>query len=856
MSTPISPGSVVAGAYRVVRKLGQGGMGAVWVVEHMATRKSRAMKIMLPELAADPAFRERFVQEAQVGARIESEHVVEVVDAGFDDASGSPFLVMELLEGEDLAMRLARDHALPPQEVQELLGQLAHALHAAHVAGIVHRDLKPENVFIARARRVGVPYTLKVLDFGIAKVVKESRTAATVTSAIGTPLWMAPEQTESSRRISTATDVWPFGLLAFRMLTGRYYWSEAYSPGSNVTAILTEVLIRPMVPASHRAHEYGATHLLPAGFDAWFAKCVDRDPAQRFQTAGEAYAALLRVLSPGAVVEQSAAWTQLPPRAGSGTVLATASPVAEIMASYGAHASQPFGHEPRVTTGTQVVRGTTSPQLVPEGPRATSPRPRRGPPPALIGVVASVFVLGVGGAGWKVWKTRNHPPTPMPTATATAAPATSTQEPEETNRWVRIEPATKSWFLGLDRDDEAATTRGLRPSRKVEPPKTAYELQQHEVTWQELEAFAESSPSHKIALPRDAPADAQKRAKLPATGVPFATAQAYCKSIGGALPSEEQWEYAARGAERRRWSWGDAQPDLARTRAFAGSGGAVVAVATSEQDRTPGDDAHAIFDLMGNAQEWTSSVWRSDFEGVDESWADDGGTTFRVVRGLPLLLSYTDASAIASASAAWRAPMCATGSCENAGKLMLEIAFVEPASATADAGTDAAPSSAPADAGVDAFAVRKELAKMIGSPESRAELQKCVESIAADGMRDAVGLTVSWSRPAKNPKQCIDNEGNSQEWDCCYNGDCAWVKYEKLATNVVALAHPTLFAPDSLASTCAMKAIGDRVAATSKENKWPDVADAFTANVTVQWIAARPAPTAPLVGFRCARPAK
>ncbi len=169
-------------------------MGAVYVAEQESTGKLRALKVMQSGLISAPKNRERFLLEARVGAKISSDHIVEVVAAGVDGASGMPWLAMELLDGEDLAAMGQRRGRLEASEVLEIFEQLCHALGAAHLASVVHRDLKPENIFIGRSRRASVPFTVKVLDFGIAKILQESRTSATSTAVIGSPLWMAPEQ--------------------------------------------------------------------------------------------------------------------------------------------------------------------------------------------------------------------------------------------------------------------------------------------------------------------------------------------------------------------------------------------------------------------------------------------------------------------------------------------------------------------------------------------------------------------------------------------------------------------------------------------------------------------------------------
>ncbi|WP_437627172.1 serine/threonine protein kinase [Sorangium sp. So ce1151] len=297
-AAPLSPGTVLGGDFRIVRALSQGGMGAVLVAEQISTGKPRAVKLMHAQLAQDPRFRERFEQEARVGARIESDHVVEVVAAGVEPATQTPWLAMELLEGSDLAAMVAQRGPLPPDEVRELTGQLCHALAAAHRAGVVHRDLKPENIFIARPRQQNVRFKVKVLDFGVAKVVAETLATSLVTSSVGTPLWMAPEQTELATQVTPASDVWALGLLVYYLLTARLYWVEpSRGQSASVMSLLREVLFGPLDPPSARAALQGCAHLIPPGFDAWFARCVARDARARFADAGQAMAALDPVLA-------------------------------------------------------------------------------------------------------------------------------------------------------------------------------------------------------------------------------------------------------------------------------------------------------------------------------------------------------------------------------------------------------------------------------------------------------------------------------------------------------------------------------------------------------------------------------
>ncbi len=292
-------GTVVGGDFVVERPLDEGGMGAVFVATQRSTGKKRALKLMHRELLRDPLFVKRFEQEAKVGAQIASDHVVETVAAGVDLAIGLPYLVMELLEGEDLRTRIDTHGAISVPEAAEILEQLAHGLGAAHAASIVHRDLKPENVFLARTRRAGAgSVTVKLLDFGIARLAAEAATRST-RSAVGSPLWMAPEQTQPGA-ISPAADVWALGLVAYEMLTGRHFWRSAADDTATTAQLLREVVLDPIPPASVRADEQGVAQRVPPGFDAWFARCLAREPAARFANAGVAWSALAPVLSPTA----------------------------------------------------------------------------------------------------------------------------------------------------------------------------------------------------------------------------------------------------------------------------------------------------------------------------------------------------------------------------------------------------------------------------------------------------------------------------------------------------------------------------------------------------------------------------
>ncbi len=325
----LTTGSVFAGDFRVLRLLGKGGMGEVYVAQQLSTGKHRALKLLHAELAQFPSIRARFAQEARVASLIESDHVVEVIAAGVDASSGRPWLVMELLEGSDLGRLVVAQGPLDVRTVHQLMLQACHALSAAHRAGVVHRDLKPENLFVARSRQQNVPFKVKVLDFGIAKLLAEARSGHT-TRAMGTPLWMAPEQADGGRPVGPQADVWALGLIVFWMLTGRSYWREAASPAASIVVLMREVLVEPIVAASTRAMEFGVGDRIPPAIDPWFASCVTRDPALRFPDAGHAMAALEAVLGLSATGSIASSWPSS--RAGISMPLAIAPAVTPAVA--------------------------------------------------------------------------------------------------------------------------------------------------------------------------------------------------------------------------------------------------------------------------------------------------------------------------------------------------------------------------------------------------------------------------------------------------------------------------------------------------------------------------------------------
>jgi serine/threonine-protein kinase len=282
-STPeqLSVGQIFHDRYEIVRRLKAGGMGAVYECIHLKTCKHRALKVMLPQIISQAGMRDRFELEARVTAGIESDHIVETFDAGIDDETGVLFLVMELLHGEDLASVLKRRGGLPAEETVLLLSQAALALDKTHAAGIVHRDLKPANLYVTT--RDDGSLRLKILDFGIAKVVADDGEAVQQTAMLGTPLYMSQEQILGEGTIGPRADLYALGHIAFALLTGKAYWSDEQRAFPALYAFLEKVMAGATEPATARAARRGV--VLPAAFDAWFARATARKPSDRFDRA-------------------------------------------------------------------------------------------------------------------------------------------------------------------------------------------------------------------------------------------------------------------------------------------------------------------------------------------------------------------------------------------------------------------------------------------------------------------------------------------------------------------------------------------------------------------------------------------
>jgi len=445
---------VLVGRYRLDERLGAGGMGSIWRAHHLVLQAPVAVKLIDREHVPDEETLGRFMREAQSAATLRSPHVVQILDYGVDDKL--PFIVMELLDGENLAQRLRKLGRLGSADTARIVTHIGRAMARAHEANIVHRDLKPENVFLIRNEDEEIA---KVLDFGVAKVsvgaLGEDGTRTRTGSILGTPYYMSPEQAQGNKTVDHRSDLWSLGVIAFECLIGK---RPFYSDG--LGDLVLQICIRDIPVPS----EVGS---VPIGFDAWFARAVARDPEVRFQSARELSDALREVLggdsrepqwtssellAANELTPHSQARTRQEPsgsnprsspqaaesnsqiRLSSGGSLLADPGAATMLASDGPISSRGAG--PTSSRGSAPISRRAESEVIAQLlANAASEPPRRRSGAGLVLSVAGV-ALAIGlGAGWVFMKRNDLPhlrplPQAVPPAHETALPRTHSKPPE------------------------------------------------------------------------------------------------------------------------------------------------------------------------------------------------------------------------------------------------------------------------------------------------------------------------------------------------------------------------------------------------------------------------------------------
>ncbi|MFO0617140.1 MAG: serine/threonine-protein kinase [Polyangiaceae bacterium] len=442
------PGDVVTSNVRLVRMLGKGGMGSVWIARHASLDVDVAVKFVSRELltGGDPLVVERFKREAKLAAKIESPHVVRVFDQGVT-AEGTPYIVMELLRGESLFDRVARVGRIAPRDAARIVTEVAVGLGAAHAIGVIHRDIKPHNVFLARSSD-GLEIS-KILDFGIAKTTTGEEVHKAVKTStgvlIGTPQYMSPEQLMHAGPADASVDLWALSVVAYEMITGKLPFS-----GATLAATLVAITRAEIRPPSSTIPEVSGE------LDAFFLRALSADADKRYETASALAAAFAEAaggIAPAPIVPVSSAKLEVEEEA-----LPSDLSTAEFLASTGGGSQAPTRREAvedapssepvRATAATRLdmsrsaretasvgaASGGADPEAVPTKQSAKSDSAEKAPREGLVAVPSSgsktPWIVALGAVAVTAIVTvvmfaRREPPAPPASSASNAAVPTA-----------------------------------------------------------------------------------------------------------------------------------------------------------------------------------------------------------------------------------------------------------------------------------------------------------------------------------------------------------------------------------------------------------------------------------------------
>jgi serine/threonine-protein kinase len=659
------------GRYQIKAEIGRGGMATVYHAFDPQFQRDVALKLLPREFLHDPEFRRRFQREARTIARLEHPAIVPVYD--FGDASGQLFLVMRLMTGGNLTARM-ESGPMPLPEIARIFGRLAQALDSAHGQGAIHRDLKPDNILFDQWDE---PY---LSDFGIVKLVEGSKTALTATGGIvGTPAYMSPEQVRAIDELDGRSDLYALGVILFEMLTGQQPYRAKTPMGQAIMHIHEPV---PRILDTNPA--------LPEGCQEIIDQVMAKDRNQRPDTASAlarriAQLALpltagqppppVPVKKPGAeavaeeTVQEALETLQEPlpvapsPAASEPEATPAEEQIVQIEAE---HASVDDDHWPQETELLEPALRLEQDALVdrqrPPQPPALSPQRRPSPghaqpgphipvaAPAIpwirrkwpwLGALAALLVIAVtiltlSPSGTEEEENgQSAAPQSGPTPLATKPVAAAERPPSGAvlgNLWTRPADGSELLFVpggGFRMGSDAADNN----AREDEFPQHLIKLSDFwidrtETTNEQYARCVADGGCQPVPLAAD-PRLGQD--KLPVAGVTWYDAQAYCAWVGARLPTESQWEYAARGPDQVIYPRGDQAPDCALSN-FAGCGSAPVpAAGTYGRGVSWVGAAH----MAGNVWEWVDDWYRSDWY-QDAAVSDPPGPTSgggKVLRG-------------------------------------------------------------------------------------------------------------------------------------------------------------------------------------------------------------------------------
>jgi len=651
LSSAIEPGAILLGKYRVISKIGEGGMGSVWLVQHMGLDEHRALKVISEGIAGDSHVRARFDQEARILAKLKHANAVAVHDTGI--VGDSAYIEMEYVEGVSLRRLLTRGKPSEPSFILWLMRGICDVLSTAHNRGIVHRDLKPENIMVVSDPETG-RRTVKVLDFGIAKIIHNVGDASASTmhtvGVLGTPAYSSPEQNavevDDSRRlpIDHRSDVYSLGVMLYELLTG-----ELPFKGSWTQVLYQHARVAPE-PPSRVAPQAG----IPPAVEKLVLRCLEKTPDQRPGSASELFNELREAF--GDVGSAELEPTHGSQAKKSALPLLTPHPNAALQTTL-----VDVGRRVRLSRRVLIPLVLAVACL----PAAWLLRPKRAvqqeplsplPPPSIAGVSPEVVKYLAQYYGRRVYKP--DPGAEMVEIDGMHWPAAIVREDDE-RRKLRLhdriylpeasEPATSEGWEGPMRLPRLVNNMVLKkpiPFRLIEggnfkmgddSPELKgaegpshdvslhpYYIQEKETTIGEIDQYCASaglSPASPELLEyRAAKGDLgmpveENIDNFPAVSLSRKFCENYAHDLGGELPTEAQWEFAARSREtRKRYVWEGEEFDQGNANVLSIEANIIktVPVGSFSKDRT----LQGVYDLAGNAREWCRDVWKPYSQGA------------------------------------------------------------------------------------------------------------------------------------------------------------------------------------------------------------------------------------------------
>jgi formylglycine-generating enzyme required for sulfatase activity/predicted Ser/Thr protein kinase len=549
------------GRYQLLQELGRGAMGVVYKGHDPSIDRPVALKVLAAEPGLQDSEREqrrtRFLREARAAGRLTHPRIVTIYDVGQEQEQA--FLVMEYVEGEPLDRILRRVGALPLARVLAIVDQVADALDYAHAHGIIHRDVKPGNILLSPDDRV------KVTDFGIARLADGELTLTQHTP--GTPSYMAPEQV-SGQPVDGRSDVFALGALAYELLTG----TRAF-PGENLATIVHRIVNEEPRPLGETAPG------LPAGLDPCLRRALAKDPARRYPRAAD----LARDLRRAAAAPAGAV------AAGPGPTRAAPAAPTLRLAPRPARRRRPWLVAGKAALAVVVLalailglhgRAARRPAVVRAGaPAALAPREE---PQRKVDEARDSVRPGPERAR------------PEPVARVQAPPNRPRRHPDGAPT---VEIPGGTFLMGDSQGDS-----NERPAQRVSL--SPYRIDQTEVTNAGFARFLREAKPGQLLEDASWRSDA-RRPNHPVVNVPWGLAVLYCRWAGKRLPTEAEWEFAARGTDGRRYPWGDTWEAARARSAEDGHGRGAAAVGSYPGGASPFD----VLDMAGNVWEWVSSAY-------------------------------------------------------------------------------------------------------------------------------------------------------------------------------------------------------------------------------------------------------